>query len=508
MTMRHPAAGLCTLLVMTSMAPARTSAADWTVNPALRLRESYSDNILLAAPGQTRSDLITEIAPSIALIGSGPRLRIHLDYTLQKLFYRHQADTTNHQLAADAAAELLEDWLFADARAHIAQHNISAFGGQTVDNLPQGDNSTTVRTLTLSPYLRHRLRGLATAELRYTHDQLKSGNDLLSVRSDALLFQLDGDTDPRSLGWNARYDRKRTEDGLLAPVDMRKTTLSLRYPLSSKLNLFGSGGHEDEGYAANAGAASQGRFWSLGAGWYPSARSSLVASTGKRFFGNTYTLDASHRSRYTSWALSYSEDITSSPAQFSRLSPSQTASMLDQLWSGLLPDALQRRQRIIAFLRYSQALGPDAGAVNYFSHRYFLQKQFKLSMLRATGRSTFVLAFNATDRNAQTSSGIDSALLPPSELALQDRTRQTGINSGWSWRMSPRNNVNASAGYGTIASASNGRKDANLALNVGLSRTLQPKVTAAVDLRHLRHTSNRGGDYRENGVSATLTILF
>ena len=57
----------------------RASALDWLVAPSLRLRESYSDNALLAPPGQEKSDFITEIAPAIALIASGPLLQLHLD---------------------------------------------------------------------------------------------------------------------------------------------------------------------------------------------------------------------------------------------------------------------------------------------------------------------------------------------------------------------------------------------------------------------------------------------
>lgn len=492
--------------LMLALLMPRAGAADWSVVPSLRLRESYSDNILLAPRGREQSDLITEIAPSIRIAGDSPRLHVDLSYTLQKLFYRHQSDISNNQLAAGAHAEVLPDWLFVDARAAIAQRYVSAFGPQPVDDLPRGANSTGVRSIGLSPYLRHRFRGIATAELRYSRDTVDSDNDFLGVRSDSLMALLTSDdSGARGLNWSLRYDQRRTDDPPLTPVELKKTTLSLGYPVTSHLNLFGSGGYEDQGYASSGAS---GRFWSLGAGWYPSPRSSLVASAGKRFFGNTYALDALHRSRHTSWSLGYHEDITSTPAQLSQLTTNQSAAMLDQLWSTMLPDPVQRQQQIIAFLRLAQGLGPDAGAVNYFSHRYFLQKQWQLSMVRASGRSTFAFSVNTTRRVAQTSSGVDHILLPDVELAQEERTRQAAANAGWSWRLSPRNNLQASAAYSTIESDSSGRQDQNLVLSAGVQRVLRPRVTAALDLRQVRHSSNRGGNYREHGISATLNLVF
>lgn len=52
------------------------------------------------------------------------------------------------------------------------------------------------------------------------------------------------------------------------------------------------------------------------------------------------------------------------------------------------------------------------------------------------------------------------------------------------------------------------RRDDNLTMTAGYSRLLQSNMTAAIDVRRTRHHSNRGGNFRENGVSATLTMRF
>ncbi|WP_180979570.1 TIGR03016 family PEP-CTERM system-associated outer membrane protein [Janthinobacterium sp. AD80] len=495
------------LLLLLTM-PMPVAAIEWLVQPSVRLRESYTDNVLRAPPERARSDFITEIAPAIALIGSGPRLQVHLDYSWHKFLYVRRADTDSHQLRAATEAELLKDWLHLDARASVSRRSISPFGPQVIDDLPGTENESTVRTTSISPYLRHTFRGLATAELRYTRASLGSGGDLLSVRSDELQMLLDGA--PRGSGWtwNASHLARRTDDSKLTPLRMQRSSAGLRYPISSKWSATASGGMEREGYVSTSGQAPQGRFWSLGGVWTPSPRTSVAFSTGKRYFGHTYSLDAHFLQRQTNWQLSYNENITSMPEQFFRLGDRDAANLLDQLWRGLFPNPLDRRLRIDAFLRYANSLGPERGAINYFSHRYFLQKQLSLTMARATPKSTVVAGFTALDRTAQTASGIDSGLLPGVDFGSEDRTRQLAGNLGWSWQASSRSSMTLNAGYASVRSLSVPRRDSNATVAAGYSRVLQRKVTASIDVRHTRHSSTRGGNYRENSVSATLNMRF
>lgn len=507
-TSRRTPQAMPLLPLLSLLLPAPALAVDWLVQPSLRQRVSYTDNALRAPPGKAQSDFITEIAPAIALIGTGPRLRVDLDYSWHKSLSGQRGNSEDHDLRAAADAELVQDWFFIDANASVSRRNISPFGQQLIADLPDTDNASTVRTTGISPYLRHRFRGLATAELRYTRNSVDSGGDLLSVHSDELELLLGGE--PRSQGWtwNASHDVRRTQDSKLAPVRMQRSSVGLRYPFGRKWAATASGGTEKEGYMSSTGKAPEGRFWSLGGVWTPSPRTSLAFSTGKRFFGNTYSLDATLLQRHTNWQLSYSENITTLPTQFARLGDRDAGQLLDQLWRAILPNARDRRLRIAAFLRYANKLGPERGAINYFSHRYFLQKQLQLTMARATAKSAMVVGVTAVDRTAQTASGIDSALLPGMTFGSEDRMRQVGGNLGWSWQANSRSSVNVDAGYASVRSLSVPRRDNNITVTAGYTRILQPNMTASIDVRHVRHTSNRGGDYRENGVSATLTMQF
>ncbi|WP_219118183.1 TIGR03016 family PEP-CTERM system-associated outer membrane protein [Janthinobacterium sp. UMAB-56] len=496
------------LPLLSLLLPVPAFAVDWLVKPSLRQRASYTDNALRAPPGQAQSDFITEIAPAIALVGTGPRLHVQLDYSWHKYLSRQAADTHRHDLRATADAELVKDWFFIDADASVSRRNISPFGPQLIAELPDTDHASTVRTTGISPYLRHRFHGLATTELRYTRNTVDSGGALLSMQSDEMALLLSGE--PRSKGWtwNASHDVRRTQDSKLAPVRMQRSSAGLRYPFSSRWAATASGGTEKEGYLSSTGKTPAGRFWSLGGVWTPSPRTSVAFSAGQRYFGNTYSLDATLLQRHTNWQLNYSENVTTMPTQFSRLGERDAATLLDQLWRGIFPNTRDRRLRIDAFLRYANSLGPERGAINYFSHRYFLQKQLKLTMARATAKSTMIVGVTAVDRTAQTASGIDSGLLPGVEFGNEDRTRQIGGNLGWSWQASSRTSVNVNAGYASVRSLSVPRRDNNITVTAGYSRILQPDMTASIALRHTRHASDRGADYRENGVSATLTMQF
>ena len=51
-------------------------AASWIVTPSVELRETLTDHVNLVPSDQARSDLVTEITPSVTFRGIGPRARI------------------------------------------------------------------------------------------------------------------------------------------------------------------------------------------------------------------------------------------------------------------------------------------------------------------------------------------------------------------------------------------------------------------------------------------------
>jgi uncharacterized protein (PEP-CTERM system associated) len=367
------------------------------------------------------------------------------------------------------------------------------------------DNSSQVRSHSFSPYLKHYFRGLATAVLRYDHQRVDSG-DLLGVRSNRANLRLTGDNGGRGWSWDLGLDRRHIDDAATAPVTMTDGTLTLSAPLINSISLVSTGGYEKKDYESTRGTPA-GHYWTAGATWSPSPRTLVTGSFGRRYFGKTYTLDASYRMRSMLWTFDYSEDITSTHGQYLDIAPTGLSDFLYQLWETRVPDPQKRLQTIKVFLMISQMLGKD-GNVNFFSHRYYLQKSMRLATVYSGTRGALALHLSTTRRLAQTSSAIDSVLLGPDQLALEDRTRQSAVQIGWNWRMSARGGLAVGVSHNRVASLSTGREDRNSMLRVSLSHQLQANIGAEVSLRHSRHTSNTGGNYREKGVSAAVTVAF
>lgn len=484
--------------------PIAARPAEWEITPTLHVRESYTDNMNLAPPAQARGQFVTEVTPGIEISTNGPRLQADLSYSLQKVAYTHQPDRTAQQLDASAHAEMLADWLFMEARAGIAEHTVSAFGAQPVSPALRNPNTSNVRTLALSPYLRHYFHGLATLLVRY--DYQRSSTGLLDVRSQATSLRLTGDNGGSGWNWDLSLLRNEIDDAALPPVTMSSAALTLSYPFNSSLAGFVTAGYEQQDYHSLS-AQPQGKFGSVGGIWTPSPRTRLAANIGHRYFGKTYGLDASYRLRSMFWSFSYSEDITTTHGEFYSVNPSGLREFLNDLWVLRIPDPTLRRKTIDVFLTISQLLGSD-GNVNFFSHRYFLQKQARLSGVYSTARSALALHLASTGRSAQTTSAIDSVLLGPDQLSLTDRTRQNSVQLGWNWRLSSRGSLTIGAGHSRAKSLSSGREDRNSIVTLGLTRQLSNRLSASADLHHSRHSSSAGGAYRENGVGATVMMRF
>lgn len=486
--------------------PARAVPADWTIAPSVRLAERYTDNVNLSPQARARSAWSTELAPALAVTATGPTLSLRLDYALQERRNTAEALRRTQLLDSSAHGELVPDWFTVDARAGISQQNLSAFGPQITDPGQDSANRTTTHTLSLAPTLKHDFRGLATAELRYAYDSVRSDR-LYDVHNHDVRLTVSGDNGGRGWQWQASADRNATHDAAMVPVINSDAAFTLRVPLDGRVTAFGTTGYEKADYQA-VDNPPQGRYWSAGAAWNPSVRTSVTASVGRRHFGQTHSLDLQYRMHAMYWTLNYKEDITTTSAQFLSLQPDAVGNFLYQLWASRIPDPQLRLQTVNAFLRLSQLLGPYAGNVNYFSHNYFLQKQWHAATVYSGARSTLALGLSATQRAAQTRSTIDSPLLPPGQLAADDHTRQRAAQAGWSWRLSPRDSVSLTGSYSATDAVDTGRRDRNRTVTVNLTRQLQPRLTATLDLRHANHRSNAGGNYRENGAGAALILLF
>jgi uncharacterized protein (PEP-CTERM system associated) len=495
-TIRQRRASPLAVLAVALILPGRATPADWSVVPSLRWRESYSDNINLAPPATAQADLASELAPGVTVARHSPQLQLTAAYLLQWIYYRHRPSTHAHNLQASLHAVPVPDWLQIDGRSSISRRQVSPFAALPDDSIQTDGNSTEVRSHALTPSLRHRFAGLASVDLRTSFERVSTGDGSLQSRSQENSLSIYSDNGG-PLGWAAQVRRRHVVDRQFEPVDLDKESVSLRLKLSGRLSVNASAGSETNSFRGESPAS---RFWNTGLVWTPSPRTTVSASTGRRFFGKTYGLEASHRAQRSLWRLAYMEDITTTHLQQFSMDAAQSNAALNRWWLTGIPDPVARQAEI------DRVLG--GGGLHFISHGYFLQKMLTASLALTGARNTVLLSYSGTRRNALTVNTVSSTQLPPSETELSDQTRQHALDANWRYQASPRTNMSLSASRSRITSLPTGRSADNTILRAGLQHQFQRRLDGSIDVRHARHDGAQGAAYRENAVSASLHYRF
>ena len=486
-------------------------AAEWLVTPSLLLKETYTDNVSLAPTGDETRDWVTEVDPGIFLTGTSSRLKAKVNYVMQNLFYSHNSsdNSTNNQLNANANAKLLDEFLFLDANASVSQQNISLFGAQASDNTNITRNRANVANYSISPYLRHSFDATASYELRYTHSKFYSDTYWLnnSVEDSALLDVISGAAFS-TLGWGLHLNKQTTyyDNGQRNGTQIYSG--DLRFPITPSFGLTAAKGYENYEYLSITGLPPEGHFWSAGISWNPSARTSIKANTGQRFYGKSHFLAATHHSRNTVWSLNYNEDITTTQSQFIIPGSINTFNYLDQLWTPSIPDPLLRQQYIDNFIRNNNLPTSLASSNNYFTNSYFLQKQWQASVAINSAKSTLLLSGYDTLRIDQSAQTIDT-IVGSNSFNIDQSTKQIGGIALWNWRYTPRTNFNVSTTYSNNLSIPTGITNITLTMILGMTRQFKPKLHGALNLRRTyQHPNQLGVGYLEHAVIASLLMQF
>jgi uncharacterized protein (PEP-CTERM system associated) len=504
---RGPLALAVLALLSTQAAP--VAAAEWRFTPTLDLRETYSDNINLAPSGNEQSSFVTEVAPGFTLTGRGRRARLAATYQARGVTYSNNAFGSNLQnyLTATGNAELADDLLFIDGTASISNISTSPFGGQALDSSYATNNRSEVRTYTISPYARKRYGSLAQGELRYAHQGVSTGTaGFANYNSDKLSLNVANGEAFRVLGWNVAAWREQSRYSSLSSVTSDYLNGGLSYALTEQLSLTGSAGYERYTYQSVADSP-HGGSWSVGFSWLPSSRTRLDASAGRRFYGSAYTLNGTHRSRHTTWNLSYNEDITTVGQQLANPGTVSTATLLNQAFLPSIPDPVARAQAVDAFIRATGLPATLATGSAGLSNRFFLQKRLQALVALTSGKSTVVLSAFDTLRRPQTDVSNNSGLQGNGVLLFSDESRQKGVSGLWNLRLAPQTTMNLNAQYYRTYSLVTNRTDDNTLLTLGISRQLSQKVSGTVQVRRYQGSSNQSAsDFRENAISAILSM--
>jgi len=493
---------------------APVARAEWRFTPSVDLRETWTDNVNLAPAGQEHSRLVSTLTPGLQLTNETPRLKFRANYRLSLYDYRgaRPENTQRHtsHLSADANARLVGELLFLDASASVYQTPTSAFGPQFPGSGYSSSNSNQMRSYRVSPYLLHNFGASANLELRYVHDYVSSdAGGFGQSEGDSLSLLLASGPSFRKVGWVLSASRQVLHDSLTDASTTSAANLGLRYVLSNQLTLNLNGGYDSYDYHSQGGKT-QGASYSGGFRWNPSARSSLEANVGRRFYGPSYLLSAQHRSRGTVWSISYDDAVTNSRSQFTLPATVNTAALLDQLFRVNFPDPVQRAAVIQAYIASTGLPAALPNAINYLSNRYTLQRQFRASTAMKLAYSTALINVFRTKREALSAVQQDSQLLGSQLLNLNDNTDQKGVSASLSYQLGARSQATLQATAYRTESLSTDRVDNSRQFSLYLSRQFSARLSGIAEVRRTQGDSvGLGGrKYTENALAAGVSMKF
>jgi uncharacterized protein (PEP-CTERM system associated) len=503
-----PAALLALLL-------APPAQADWKFTPAVGLTETYTDNVGLQSREFARSEWVTQVSPGFSVLHNGARLKLNGAYQLNYFSYGNDVlgDTrdSQQQYQAGAQAVVIDDLLFFDASAARGTQSRSAFGPQQNGNLYARANTADVSSWSVSPYLRHRFGVSADLSARYTRDSVDTGiGSFGSSAGDGIDVRLASGSLFRTLGWGFSYRRQDLTSDRAGDSTSETASADLSYRLSRTLSLTATGGYDRYDYDPLGGAPTEGSHWSAGFDWAPSARTRVELAGGRHFYGNTWDLAASHRSRRSVWSINYNDEITNTRSQFLRPATIETAAMLDAMFRTAIPDPIERRQAIADYMA-ANGLAPGlANPTNYFSNRFIRQKGFQAAVVFNGPRSNLSLSAFDLRRTALSAAAGDTDFLGQALATLNDNVHQRGVSAIMNYAITPRSKAVAGITASRSRSLTTDIVNNSQALRVGLTRQFGNRLAGAVEARHVRGSADIGSGrkYHENAISATITMQF
>lgn len=486
-------------------------AAEWRIIPRVDLRETYTDNIRLAERGQEESDWITEVNPGVSIAGNGARLKLFADYTFRYRMYLKNNDANGHShlLRSNALMDVWDRKLFLQASGSILPQDISTLGALPASDVNITPNRTEARQATVSPYWVSRLGSFANLQARYTWSRNETDGVTASLNSGSqgINVSLTSGLEFSALGWSLVYFKQNIESttGQFTDRELESITGSASYRLLPTLSALLTVGRDDNTYGAGIRGNTSGNFHSAGFQWTPSNRTRVRAEMGKRYYGDTAVFNAEHRTRLTTWNISYSEQIVATPGVFSLPTSLDTASTLDRIFLFQIPDPVERQQLVQAFITQNGLPATLSSSVDFLTNQVSLSKRLQGVFALRGVRSTLLISIYRDDRRNETAG---ETLTGTDPFSLSDTIVQTGYSAIMNWRFSNRTSGSVSLGQIRSEYPDIGRDDTNTTVRVGVTHQFQPKVRGTVEYRWLDRDSTAVATVRENAITGTLSLAF
>lgn len=487
--------------------PAVASAKPaWTIKPSVSVDLTYTDNVNPAGGGTKQSDFITRVAPWISVDGKSARASGKLDLKWQESIYADHGAYDNQQtsLAANGKLELVEKWLYIDASGNVAQRPVSAFGTQGIANELVNTNRTETSTYRLSPYIQGRLGGYADYELRYSNTETSAASGVYATNggttAQAWNLRLSGDTRLAALGWSLNADRQNVA---LGTQETRTSRFygTLEYRIDPQVKLLLNAGRESDNFnlAQNQSRTTSG----YGIDWAPTERTLLALRQDQRSYGDSYSINFTHRTALSAWRFTDSRSVNLPTQQMTQTPLSSAYELLDLQLSSQYPDPAERAARAYEQLA---ALGIPADALvygNLMSLQAFEQRRQEASV-SLTGASNTVTLTLQRSASSRVGNGIGIV----DDFTASSNIRQSGISGNWAHKLSPHTALTLNA-LNSRSRGDTATQDTRLrSYSLMLTTKLGMRTSATAGLRQTSFDNTGGTSYDEQAVTGSLVVSF
>lgn len=499
-------------------------AGEWQFHPSLGLTETYTDNIELNQSDK-QSSLVSQFIIGAAANFSSKKLQFSFAGTETLAGYSHDSELNDdyQTLLANASYSLWQDKLHVIASSSIINVSQNEAGNSLAD-LVSGD---TAQQLNHSAGLQYNsansnyaLYSSFTYSLVNTEDDIGESNGytarINSENGNAaryIFWQLDGYfSNQKNNGFTSENYQLESKLGAITPYKVNpfirfyneRVTGTLAGSNPDAIPSWGPGLRYQAAkhfiidlsynYVRDNTAASD-DYVAANVDWHPSPRTSLTARYAKRFFGNSYELDFSHRTRRLTNTISYHETIEA----FDRNSYQEIS--VGEIWC---PD---NTTDIDACLPLGQSPDDNNGFVSIpltvlvleENNEFTLNKRLAWKSLLALTRTTFTLNLSNRERENLSTNVIDDYL---------------DARFSISRRMSARSDVTVYVNYSKNVFDKDKpdgprQKDTYKTLSVTYNRSLASSLNAFLTLQYIDRQSNfERYTYNEARASINLTKDF
>jgi len=499
----------------------KSDAYEWLLTPNnIQTDLIYTDNVLLASgrgADKKEGSVVIRLIPGFFSRFTSRRFDSEIDFRLRNIIYSYDTDQnrTLIYLKAKNTGEIVKNFLFVDGNVYMRQQNTSVLAPQG-DDANVTDNLASIRMYSVSPYVRQRFGNFASTELRYARilSDSDASTTFFNSQVNAYHASLISGTDFRTLEWGLNYARQDIDFDLRPDTVKIETAIgNIQYNLTRRFGLTGTGGYESNEFGGVGQDEPKGVRWSAGFAWLPNRRTSLEASVGQRFFGDTYYFDFTHRRRLMAMNAYYREEVRSILNRFDLDGPGNTLGLLIDLLTGEAPpgtdpaEIAEAAQLLLSQLGLPPSL---AFAQGFLTNRFFLEKRFETSLAFNTAKNTVIARVFHINRKPL---DFDNAFLANSPGVLggagQTNQKLEGVDISWSHRITARNSLNTNFRYLHRVFPSLFRKDDIYTARIALVRQFTRNIFGLLSYRYRdRRSTDPLSENIENRFMASLRVRF